>query len=114
MKKENNQNSTNQNNDYYEYYDVGESSEFGQSEYELDEDYADVYDEDGDSVICDFCGGRIKFENGEYVCPDCGQTMSRETFFNYIGADIPGDECLNCDSLYPGCTQCPHGYFEED
>lgn len=109
MKKNHN---TTHDNDYYEYFDVAESSDVTFSD--CDDDYSDVFDEDGDSVICDCCGDLIKFRNGKYVCSGCGQVLSRSEFFNYIGADIPGDECLTCDNLYPGCTQCPYGYEIED
>lgn len=75
--------------------------------------YDDVYDENGDSVFCDICGNEIKWKEGIYICPDCGQTMSRSVFFNYIGAEPPGPECVSCANLYPGCIICPYGYVED-
>lgn len=75
-------------------------------------DYA--YDEEGDSVYCDYCGSEIIFQDGEYTCLGCGQVMDRKTFFNYIGAEPPGKECLTCTNLYPGCMICPYGYVEEE
>lgn len=79
-----------------------------------DEDYDCVYDEDGNEVCCDLCGGEMVWKNGTYLCSECGQVMKRADFFNYIGAEPPGKECLTCDNLYPGCVICPYGYVEED
>lgn len=79
----------------------------------VDESYEDVYDEDGFSVQCDMCNSIIKWKDGLYICPDCGQTFSRPEFFNYIGAEPPGEECTSCDNIYPGCTVCPHGYVDD-
>ena len=76
--------------------------------------YSDVFTEDGDEVFCDWCGIEIKWKDGQYVCPNCGQEMTREIFFNYIGANPPGKECITCDELYPGCMECPHGYLTEE
>lgn len=75
-------------------------------------EYDDVYDEHGDTVICDECGHEIYWKDGIYVCPQCGKTMSRQVFFDYIGAMPPGPKCLTCDNLYPGCVTCPHGYTD--
>ncbi len=82
--------------------------------YNLDLEYDDVYDEDGDVVYCDRCGSEIKWKDGQYTCPNCGQIMSREIFFNYIGADPPSEACLTCDNLYPGCAICPYGCIDDD
>lgn len=78
------------------------------------ERYEDIYDEDGDAVICDLCGGEMKWNDNECVCPECGQRMDRETFFNYIGAEPPGPECTGCENIYPGCVICPYGYVEDE
>lgn len=82
--------------------------------YSHDLEYDDVYDEDGDVVYCDRCGSEIKWKDGQYTCPDCGQIMSRKIFFEYIGADPPDEICLICDNLYPGCVICPYGYVKDD
>lgn len=74
--------------------------------------YDNVYDEDGDFVHC-VCGGTIKWKDGIYICPDCDETLSRLEFFNYIGANPPGPECVTCMNLYPGCVICPYGYVED-
>lgn len=71
-------------------------------------DYDDVYNEQGDAVLCDKCGHDIYWKDSVYICPQCGQTMSRRVFFDYIGAVPPRPECLTCDNLYPGCVTCPY------
>lgn len=80
----------------------------------VDETYEDIYDEDGYSVHCDVCDSIMKWKDGLYVCPGCGQSMDRPEFFNYIGAEPPGEECISCENIYPGCVCCPHGYIDED
>ena len=108
--------------EYYEVYDSDEESDDDEDVEGIElvlksvfsDEYDDVYTEDGDIVTCDFCGEEIKWKNGEYVCLDCGQEMSRDVFFNYIGAEPPGDKCITCNELYPGCMYCPHGYIKED
>ncbi len=79
-----------------------------------DDLYSDVYDEDGNEVLCDICGSEVKWreEDGAYVCLGCGQVFTRADFFNFIGAEPPGKECYTCDCLYPGCMTCPYGYGE--
>lgn len=74
--------------------------------------YDTVYDEDGSEVLCDICGAEMIWQNDQYTCSGCGQTMERSEFFNYIGAEPPGPECEFCDNLYPGCVVCPHGYVD--
>lgn len=39
-----------------------------------DDLYSDVYDEDGDEVLCAICGSEVKWreEDGVYMCPNCG------------------------------------------
>lgn len=39
--------------------------------------------------------------------------MSRSEFFNAIGAEPPGPECVDYNNLYPGCIICPYGYVKE-
>lgn len=75
-------------------------------------DYA--YDEDGDSVECDVCGMELVIKDGEYYCAECDEVWSREKFFDYIGAEPPGDECYTCTNDYPSCTMCPYGYVDDD
>lgn len=68
--------------------DVDEEEYF--EELVWDEEYEDIYDQDGDSVFCPFCLDiEIKLRNDEYVCPMCNYTMDLETFLNYIGYDEP-------------------------
>ena len=76
-------------------------------------EYEDVYTESGDAVYCDCCGEEIRWKDGIYICPHCGNAMSREVFFRYIGATPLGPECLTCDNLYPGCMTCPYGYVDK-
>lgn len=80
---------------------------------EKQDDYDDVYDEDGGDVICPMCDALIKYIDYKYTCPECGYILERKAFFEYIGAEPPGEECLTCRNLYPGCTICPHGYVED-
>lgn len=78
-----------------------------------DSEIDDIYDEEGNEVYCDYCGGIMKWSGNECVCPNCGQRMDRQTFFNHIGAEPPGPECVLCTNIYPGCMICPYGYCEE-
>lgn len=67
-----------------------------------------AYDEEGEAVFCDICGGELKWDQakGEWYCPECGQVMSRAVYFDYIGAGPPGTECLtNCRENYPFCKK---------
>lgn len=82
--------------------------------YPIDKSYEEVFDEDGELVNCDFCDGNIMWHDGQYVCPDCGRVMSRRDFFTHIGSIPPGPTCETCGNLYPGCTDCPHGYIKDD
>jgi hypothetical protein len=99
-------------------YDEEDSRSYEESEgfclYELDHDYDDVYDEDGDGVYCDLCNSEIGWKDGQYICTGCGRVIDRDVFFNYIGAEPPGNECATCNNLYPGCLVCPHGYVQDD
>ena len=84
-----------------EYYDI----------YKLDmnDEWANAaYDEDGNAVFCDICGGEIKWRQaeGHWQCESCGQVMTRPVYLNYIGAELPGSECLtNCRENYPFCKK---------
>lgn len=71
--------------------------------------YAPVYDENGNEVYTDCCRVPMKWDDSDYICPECGQRIDRRTFFNSIGANLPGDLCYTCDQLYP-CTSCHLGY----
>ena len=78
--------------------------------------YEEVYDESGSYVPCDGynCNAKVKFHNGQYKCPKCGKIFDRADFFNYIGANPPGPECVTCDNQYPGCIVCPYGYETDE
>lgn len=78
--------------------------------------YSEVSDEQGLSVLCPSCDDQLYFNEAEniFVCLGCGYEMSRQDFLEYIGAEPPGEECKTCDSLYPGCMWCDHGYVDED
>lgn len=79
--------------------------------YKLDmkEEWAcSTYDEQGEAVYCDICGGELKWHPSEnrWICKDCGQEMSRAVYFDYIGAEPPGSACLtNCRENYPFCKK---------
>ena len=67
-----------------------------------------AYDENGESVLCDICSSEMKWNPKErlWYCPECGQRMSRAVYFDYIGADPPGADCLtNCCENYPFCKK---------
>ena len=73
-----------------------------------------AYDENGDSVFCDICGGEMKWRQSEnqWRCQDCGQEMRRVVYFDYIGADPPGSECLTrCRENYPFCKKYCERYL---
>lgn len=73
-----------------------------------------AYDENGDVAVCDICGAEMKWslERHEWYCPDCGQTMNRALYFNHIGAEPPGMECLtNCCENYPFCKKTCERYI---
>lgn len=100
----------------YESWLNGETVEFDYDNgtYFFDPDkYAIAYDEEGEEVIADCCGVPIMWDDENYVCPECGRIFSREEFFNMIGANPPGNLCVDCDQLYP-CTSCHRGYEIED
>lgn len=68
-----------------------------------------AYDENGDAVSCDQCGGSMKWEPKKHIwyCADCGQEIeSRAEYMNYIGADPPGSACVaSCHENYPFCKK---------
>lgn len=73
-----------------------------------------AYDENGEAVFCDICGGELKWngESGIWCCRDCGQEMTRSVYFDFIGAEPPGAECLtNCRENYPFCKKTCDRYL---
>lgn len=98
----------------YIYNSTKHSDDVEISEPIFGEVYDDVYDEEGYFVYCDCCNNELKWKDGIYICPNCGQTMNRAEFFNYIGAEPPGPNCITCVELYPGCPFCPYGYIDDD
>lgn len=67
-----------------------------------------AYDEEGDIAVCDICGAEMRWDQGndEWYCPECGQIMNRAIYFNHIGAEPPGADCLtNCCENYPFCKK---------
>ena len=73
-----------------------------------------AYDENGDSVFCDICGEELKWNpvTGGWICRGCGQEMTRCAYFDYIGAETPGSECLtSCRENYPFCKKTCERYF---
>ena len=80
-----------------------------------DEVYGErAYDEEGNDVQCDWCGGDIIWKDGQYYCFRCDEVWPRQKFFDYIGAQPPGKECVTCDNLYPGCMVCKYGYIKDE
>lgn len=71
-------------------YESDEAEEYAIDAYEDiydDPSFEDVYDPDGNEVHCDMCYGIMGRKDGKYVCRECGRTMEREYFLNYIGAE---------------------------
>ena len=67
-----------------------------------------AYDDDGNAVVCDLCGEKMKWnpKRNFWYCASCGQEMDRMTYLNYIGAEPPGSECMtNCGENYPFCKK---------
>ena len=79
-----------------------------------DPSYEDIYDAEGDIALvqCNNCEDKIRWKDGEYICPNCGSVMNRAELFNCIGVEPLGPECLTCGNLYPGCAVCPYGYVD--
>lgn len=74
----------------------------------LDEWINGAYDEDGNDAVCDICLGALRWDPSrrQWHCPDCGQIMDRALYFNHIGAEPPGAECLrSCGENYPLCKR---------
>ena len=92
----------------YEYEEDGTINRFPWMEPATEEDESGF-------VQCSKCNGWIKFENNEYFCPYCGnERMTRKEFFNYIGAHLYTDKCLNnCDFNYPLCRGDCEWYEKE-
>ena len=84
-------------------------------DYVGDPSYEEIYDESGNNagVRCIYCNTEIRWKDGQYICPNCGEVMSRSEFFNAIGAEPPGPERIDRNNLYPGCIICPYGYVKE-
>ena len=70
--------------------------------------YNGAFDEDGDEAICSCCGGELRFRDDYWECLDCGATMDRLEYLNYIGAEPPFEECLTCGDNYPLCRKWCH------
>jgi hypothetical protein len=70
-----------------------------------------AYDEDGEQVYCDACGEELRWDPAMrcWRCGGCGNLKSRIQFFDFIGADPPGEKCLSqCQENYPFCRKrCP-------
>lgn len=77
-----------------------------------------AYTENGDTAICDCCGGEMKWNPvmQHWYCKECGQEMDRPIYFNHIGANPPGILCLtNCNENYPFCKKrCEHYLIDKD
>lgn len=67
--------------------------------------YNGAFDEDGGEVICSYCGGELRFRDEYWECLDCGMTMNRAEYFNYIGAEATYPECTSCGDNYPLCKK---------
>ena len=78
------------------------------------------YDENGEEVLCDICDEGVMRWNedaGVWVCDECGRTMTRQEYFDWIGANPPGKKCLNsCCENYPFCKKycCEYDIPEDD
>ena len=88
----------NDEDDYAEVYQVDTMDEWENS----------AYDEEGNAAACDICGSDMRWSPERHVwyCPECGEEMDRAVYFNHIGAEPPGSDCLtNCNENYPFCTR---------
>lgn len=75
-----------------------------------------AYDDTGAAVFCEhrYCDGELRFDPAlrSWYCPDCGARMDRKDYFDYIGADPPGPDCLHdCDENYPWCKHICDRYY---
>ena len=77
------------------------------------DEYNSIYSDSDRTGNCPYCNTEIRWKDGQYICPNCGEVMSRSEFFNAIGAEPPGPECVDCNNLYPGCIICLYGYVKE-
>lgn len=84
----------------------------------LDEWINGAYDENGNTAICDRCGGDLKWNPvmSHWYCTECEQTMNRDIYFNHIGASPPGRRCISgCEENYPFCKKyCEHFDIDPD
>lgn len=67
-----------------------------------------AYDETGNAAVCGLCGAELRWNPVMecWYCPDCGQEMNRVEYFDFIGAQPPGAQCLtNCCENYPFCKK---------
>lgn len=63
----------------------------------------EVYDNDGNFVLCPDCKAELKWIDKIYICAACGRIIRREDFFKIIGEKRPNVKCLECDKPYPEC-----------
>lgn len=110
------------------WFDDDEYDPDGEIEYQREDDeedeyegYAEVYevdvhdewvnsayDEEGGAVPCDLCDSEMRWdpERRIWYCPECERAMDRAVYFNYIGANPPGPDCItNCLENYPFCKK---------
>lgn len=66
------------------------------------------FDDEGGSAVCGRCFTELRWKSdgsGCY-CPECEQELDRSDYFNYIGAQPPGSDCVyGCTEPYPQCKQ---------
>ena len=75
-------------------------------------DSDDVFDDDEDDIGNELDVPEEEIE--EAVDQIKGKVNTGGEFFNCIGANPPGPECLSCNNRYPGCTDCPYGYVDNE
>jgi hypothetical protein len=67
-----------------------------------------AYTEDGDEALCDVCSEALRWnpEAAYYECKSCGRVLDRALYFQLIGANPPGIDCLSqCRENYPFCKK---------